>query len=373
MLQGEAANHIGPLAGRPYQDQLRAFDRAIALDSAFAPAYIHPIEVSARFGEVAMRRYLEPYLSLLGDDPYADGARLVHRLVDSGPGQAQRHGRFKGISDDGLFTAYLVLSNLPDSAELGVAVARYIAEHPLSKFPLNTPANARRGLARALMSRGHLHEGVQYLPDQPQFLALYAEGAILKAVPHSDALQRFRDRLVDPSVLLVMAYPWFAANGDTGSLSLVQRRADSLTRWSADPISRSQARYASRSAAVYLELTRGDTARATQSFLALPTDLCPGCYLDRLTLAQLLVEGHRNQEAWRILQADHPIQTLSPTPTAVLWYLLRGRVAERIGERDVALQSYQWVTGMWRNPDAELKPYVAEAREGLARLTEERK
>jgi transposase len=60
-------------------------------------------------------------------------------------------------------------------------------------------------------------------------------------------------------------------------------------------------------------------------------------------------------------------------PSAILWALLRGRVAERIGERDRAIRSYAWVTGMWRNADPELQPYVAEAREGLARLTAERK
>ena len=55
----------------------------------------------------------------------------------------------------------------------------------------------------------------------------------------------------------------------------------------------------------------------------------------------------------------------------VLWSLLRGRVAERIGEREQAIRSYSGVVGMWRRPDPELEPYVAEAREGLARLTAE--
>ena len=69
-------------------------------------------------------------------------------------------------------------------------------------------------------------------------------------------------------------------------------------------------------------------------------------------LAQLLVEVGGNEEAWS---------------------LLRGRVAERIGERDQAVRSYSWVVGMWRQPDPELEPYAAEAREGLARLTAEKR
>jgi hypothetical protein len=57
----------------------------------------------------------------------------------------------------------------------------------------------------------------------------------------------------------------------------------------------------------------------------------------------------------------------------VLWSLLRGRVAERIGEREQAVRSYSWVVGMWRRPDPELEPYVTEAREGLERLTAEKR
>jgi hypothetical protein len=48
--------------------------------------------------------------------------------------------------------------------------------------------------------------------------------------------------------------------------------------------------------------------------------------------------------------------------------LERGRVAERLGEREKAIESYRFVTEAWRRPDPELQPYVSEAREALARL-----
>lgn len=92
-----------------------------------------------------------------------------------------------------------------------------------------------------------------------------------------------------------------------------------------------------------------------------------------MILAQLLVEVRRDGEAWGLLQTDLPSATLGPFPSEVLWSLLRGRVAERIGEREQAIQSYSWVVGMWRRPDSVLLPYVAEAREGLARLTAEQR
>jgi hypothetical protein len=222
------------------------------------------------------------------------------------------------------------------------------------------------------MSRGHLRAGLQQLPEQDQGPLLY-EAALLGAVPVERAAQRFRDRMAAPFVVPVMAFPWWATQRDTFSLRMAERKADSLARVSPSPIARSQARYATLSAAAYRELAAEDTTGALQRFMALPRDLCPSCFLDRLTLAQLLVERHQDQEAMRILRVDHPAFTLSPTATAILWTLLRGRVAERLNQREQAIQSYSWVAGMWRNPDPELQPYADEAREGLARLTAERR
>ena len=96
-------------------------------------------------------------------------------------------------------------------------------------------------------------------------------------------------------------------------------------------------------------------------------------YFDRVVLAQLLVDAGRDAEAWHLLQADLPSATVVPSPTEVVWSLLRGRAAERVGERDRAIRAYSWVVGMWRRPDPELEPYVVEAREGLARLTGEKR
>jgi hypothetical protein len=63
--------------------------------------------------------------------------------------------------------------------------------------------------------------------------------------------------------------------------------------------------------------------------------------------------------------------SFSPRPSDVLWYLERGRVAERLGDRDRAPEAYRFVAAAWRHADPELQPYVAEARAGLGRLTAE--
>ncbi len=148
-------------------------------------------------------------------------------------------------------------------------------------------------------------------------------------------------------------------------------RADSAAQYGADPAARVVGRYAAGSAAAYLALARADTGAALQRLRSLDSDGCPGCYLDRFTVAELLAARGRDADAWAILRADHPSVTLSPFPTAVLWVLLRGRVAERLGDRVTALRSYGWVAGMWQHPDPELQPYASEARVGLERLAAE--
>jgi hypothetical protein len=53
----------------------------------------------------------------------------------------------------------------------------------------------------------------------------------------------------------------------------------------------------------------------------------------------------------------------------VLWALERARVAERLGDRVTARQSYAVVAGAWQAPDTELAPVAAEARTALRRLS----
>jgi hypothetical protein len=63
--------------------------------------------------------------------------------------------------------------------------------------------------------------------------------------------------------------------------------------------------------------------------------------------------------------------TGSVTPVEVLRALERGRVNERLGNREQAIDGYGMVVRAWRNADRELQPYVAEARTALARLSAE--
>ena len=64
---GEARFHFGFAinAGASWDAALEAFDRAIALDSAFGPAYIHNVDLALRLGGAPLaRRYINAYLAL---------------------------------------------------------------------------------------------------------------------------------------------------------------------------------------------------------------------------------------------------------------------------------------------------------------------
>jgi eukaryotic-like serine/threonine-protein kinase len=368
---GEAYNHFGAYVGASSAPQLAAFDRAIALDSAFSPAYIHPIEISSMSGADAMRRYLRPYLSQTEGEASAEGARLVARLLGSADVSATGLG---DASEQALLVATFALGRLPDSAERMVDVARLVAARPrMPGMMMHDSSAAKRQLARALMSRGHLQAGLELLRGQEQTVT-FTEAALLGAVPVERVEAVFRASHPDPTSLTFVArLPWWASRSDTASLRGAGKWSDSVARSDPDPNVRVMASYVAASAAAYGALARRDTAAALERLAALPDSGCPTCYLDRLSLAQLLVERGRDREAWRILQGDEPSGAVVPLPSEVLWVLLRGRVAERLGERDRAIQSYGWVAGMWRNPDPELRGYLREAQNGRARLMGERR
>jgi serine/threonine-protein kinase len=363
---GEALNHFGAFAGRSYEDQLAAFDRAIELDSAYAPAYLHPIDISAKYGPDAARKYLRPYLALNTTDKEM---RLTQRLLDSAPATSLST-LLSGAPGHSLFGAFNFFSRMPDTLETAIAIGRVIASHSWSMTPLSQPGFGARLLATALVTRGHLRAGGEALSES-EYLPIFADGAIMGAIPVERAANRFRKELSNPAATIGAAFPWWASQRDTVSLKTAASHADSIGR--SDPARRPLQAYLAASVKAYLALIRGDSTGAIQQFLALPHGVCPYCYQDQLTVARLLVDRGRDREAWPILRGEHASSTLAPFPTAVLWELLRARAAERIGEREMATRSYSWVTGMWRHADPELQPYVAEAREGLARLTAERK
>jgi hypothetical protein len=171
-----------------------------------------------------------------------------------------------------------------------------------------------------------------------------------------------------PLLAGAITLPWLVARRDSVSIRELARRGDSLARSAPDEIDRHLATYTSQAAMAYLALLQHDTATAVRRIEALPDSLCPLCYFQQLTRAQLLSARQEDHKAAELLDRW---PTILLVPSEVLWTLERARVAERLGDRQKATHDYQYVAGVWRHADPELQPSVAEGREGLRRLTAE--
>jgi hypothetical protein len=178
----------------------------------------------------------------------------------------------------------------------------------------------------------------------------------------------FRRWLEEGSAPAVATLPWWAARRDIAAIRRLQRKSDSLAQSSTERPLRARAAYTSEAALAYLTLLRGDTAAAIRQFEALPDTLCPFCYSQRLTLAQLLSAKGEDRKAFQMMDG-YLLELLAPGE--ILWTLERARVAERLGERDAAARDYQYVADIWRRADPQLQPYVEEAKEGLVRVSAE--
>jgi hypothetical protein len=106
-------------------------------------------------------------------------------------------------------------------------------------------------------------------------------------------------------------------------------------------------------------------------FQSIPDTLCieNTCFYEKLIEARLLTSQGQARQAATVL--DHWVWS-GGGPLFALGVLERGRIAESLGERQQARDSYQFVVDVWRHADPELEPYIRDARAGLVRLADER-
>jgi serine/threonine-protein kinase len=362
----EARLHLGFFVGATDSWGLEPLDRAIAADPAFAPAYIHRVELALLTGGAASAlRELDAYLALGPTDKYADGMRLVRAILASPPNSPDVERWVDTASANTLSGAYLALWRVPDSAEAVLRVSRAAAEGRPGEKPWSDPAHARMQFARVLLRRGHLKEA-RDLISNPQGLMKwqYTQAAMLGAIPPDSATRTFGRWLRDRDGMVPQVLWWWAERGDTGSIRQFLAVQDSVLTGRRAVLA---AHYAHATPA-YLAIARRDTAQALERLMTMPDSLCDVCAFERLARVRLLAATGRDREA--AARLDAPI-TQFPEVLEVVWALERGRINERLGNRDKAIEAYSWVTQLWRHADPELQPVVAEASTALGRLTGE--
>jgi serine/threonine-protein kinase len=367
---GEAREHAGGFIGQPRQATLDAFDRAIDLDSSFAPAYIHPIELALNLeGPAAARRYMDAYLALEPVDKHARGQQLVRRLLDPATASDPETARMLDSASGGtLSSVLLTFWAYPDSAEHGLAVARLMAEGRPGSPPWNNPETGRRFTVLLLARRGHLGEAARLI--EPASDAHFVEAvsfvdlALLGGMPTDSVTAVARRWMSEGSNWSPWMLWWFTQVGDTAGIREVlalTRRGDNAWAGALNP-------FVEQAVPAYLALARGDSVEALDRFLALPDSLCPLCREAQLTRVQLLTAVGRDAEAAQYL-ADK--NWWFPRAWHVVWALERGRVNDRLGNEEEAVEAYAFVADVWRHADPELQPVVEEARAALARLSGE--
>jgi hypothetical protein len=243
-------------------------------------------------------------------------------------------------------------------------------------------------LALVLAYRGHLREA--YTADRrllldpnaspfSEFGDPFIDLALLGVIPDSIAAANFA-RALRPGRAWPMSVlgtarelrglPWWLARRDTLSLARFALRAEQEARRQSSARGKLRSRYLHATATAYLALARADSAGALRLFQTIPDTLCleSDCYYAKLTEARLLHARGQPRQAAAVL--DRWVWS-GEGPLFVLGVLERGRLAESLGERQKAMESYQFVVDVWRRADPQLQPLVVEARNALSRMTAE--
>jgi len=394
---GDALYHSEPpLGGTPAQ-ALEAFDHAITVDPGFAPAYEHTVELAIRLHRPDLaRKYAAAYLRLDSTDANALATRLAALLLDSERSHTLEVARvIDSASTRALITAASFgpggrLGWWADSGEAAIRPLReLITRTGNGAYPSTDSLMYHQFLANALAYRGHMREA--YATDRRLILDWKASRftwstdpfirlALLGVIPDSLAASTYA-RAFEPGSAWpippnnvqprqLRGLPWWQARRDTLSLARFALRAEQEARTQKGAIGKLRGRYLHAAATAYLELARGDSAGALRLFQSIPDTLCIVniCYYEKLIEARLLASQGRARQAGEVLdlwvwRAEGPLY--------VLGMLDRARIAESLGERQKAINSYQFVVDVWRHADPELEPYVREARAGLVRLAAE--
>ncbi len=363
MRLGEARYHFGAMIGIPDRDALAAFQRAVELDSAYAPGYQHLVELTLEFeGAEAGRRVIDAYVERTADSEEGAALQVVGDLLnpdlaDSPDVQA----RLEALSSDGLFDALYATRKWVDSAETTLRIARAFAQID--------PDRGFGYLAGELGYRGRL-ESTPPGPEAGPPPFWIAELARIGYLP-DDTVRAFADGVLRSAngYLIYQMLPWWLQAGDTTGLARAAASADSMA--AADPANAAGPNLLATIARAYTELLRGDTAAALDGLTDLPVWPCPNCYSERLVTARVLAATGREQEAANLLEELAVMTAAWPRPGWVVWTMERARVNDRLGNNETAIRDYSHVVDLWGGADPHFQPVVEEAREALARPTGE--
>jgi len=337
------------------REALANFDHAIQADSDFAPAYIHAIELAYRNGPAAGRRYATAAISHSQSAQEQQADRLVVQMADGKLTGIPLRAVLDTLSPAVGTRIYAALRRLPDSAEVALDLLRAGVER-------GTSSREYRGLlADELGFRGHINEGWRWAVEVHSYVA--TEIAALGLVPADSAERALLPWVKQEKGASFFVMPALAAARDTASLTKLIGEAESRLRTDTGAGIRISLQYFGTSARAYLALAKGDTTTATHLFDGLSDSLI-SLPVDQFIRARLI----SRQDPRRALAILERMSTTGDL-LYVARQLERGRIAERLGDKERAVDAFAYVAAAWRNSESEpLRDAVKEATGALARL-----
>ncbi|MBC8087357.1 MAG: protein kinase [Phycisphaerae bacterium] len=353
---------------------LALFDRAIALDPSFAPAYLVPTSLAAFLdGADSARRYIRSYRTLNPTGTDSRRMQLVDNLLMMADSRAPNVSAVaESLSLDEFCHAATLMQHIPDSSDVVLHLARALMRQSAQRPPRAGPNCAFTQLVEGLQFRGHLREARKLASLQTHYLDLSVGlGMVALRVLPPDSVRsdiRFL-RAMAPSRRLPKLLAWLAAEGDTSD---IERYVDALRknmRAGVDQSTLAMLRSESVVAGAYRSLAKRDTAAAVRLYLA-SQDTLQDCWGEHRAafVPLLLASGHWREAETRLERRWPGTSACSNGLDDVMWTLARARVFERAGRSDEAMQNYAFVVAAWKNADWELRPVVHEAEQSLIRL-----
>jgi eukaryotic-like serine/threonine-protein kinase len=367
--QGEVAYHYGGDLGVRDARALAAFEQAIALDSMFAPAYLHAIELSAALGHIARAQgYLEAYLR---QSPHDAAVRLVARLMESAPttpdsADAAVDATVDTLSRQAVFLAAYLTRRWADSAETATRLFRQLAAgRPLATgSEFDDPNRGRAFLVAILAYRGHVHDAFvtangEFAEQNPPEFTQLALARLVSADTSDAVFGRWARE--DDGVKVVLSLPWWAQRADTAMLASLSERLAAAPRRRLAQQELGMRTYGAHVARAYLALARHDSVSALRAMADAPDSLCGWrCVPDRLFRARILADRGRLREAVALLDR-RPFPPPVTSVTELFWRIERARLAAAQGDDAQATREHALVSTLWRGGDPALRRYLAAA------------
>jgi eukaryotic-like serine/threonine-protein kinase len=354
-LLGDMRLHSDPTVG--YRDVQRYFDRSIQADSDFAVAYVHAIALAYRYGTGEGRRYAQAYLRRNPMDFEGEGIRFAERASDPKVSAAELQSLLDTLPPRVVQKAYAALQRLPDTPEMSIRILRTGVKRAPNPGAAISLTNA---LAGQLALRGHIDEAWSIAVANKNYLA--AEIAGLGLIPTDSAAKIVRPWVNERNDALFAAMAVLAMAGDTTSFLATVPTIERIAALDTSP-NAPVAKYVLSAMRAYTALARHDTAQATQLFVNLP-DSVVTIPFDLFVRARLV--GRRDPK--RAIELLERYSASADLLTAAR-ELERGRLAEKIGDHERAVDAFSYVAAIWAKAEPkQLKDAVKEANDALKRL-----